>query len=123
MCGKIRRTPYDGLPYGQERDMARMHGWGLRLMREQDAAEYLDELGEELDQLLDEQDPKLSAGAIAELIDLMDDIEAGRIHAPVPAYDPADERAVKVGHENPIRWVRETEARVKEMKRRRRIAC
>lgn len=116
MCGKIRRTPYDGLPYGQERDMARMHGWGLRLMREQDAAEYLDELGEELDQLLD-------AGAIAELIGLMDDIEARRIHAPVPAYDPADERAVKVGHENPIRWVRETEARVKEMKRRRRIAC
>ncbi len=118
-----KRTPIEGLPDGESRDMVRMRGHALAVMRREDADEYLEELSEELDQLLDEQDPKKNAAAIAELIDLMDDIESGRCFAPVPAFDPADDRAVKVGHENPIQWVREQEKLMKELKRKRRISA
>lgn len=37
------------------------------------------------------------------------------------SYDPLDAQADRVGEENPIRWVRWTERRVREAKRLRRI--
>ena len=121
MCG-MKRTSY-GIPGESEGpDMVRMKGHARRIMQQADADEYLEELSEELDQLLDEKDPNKNAEAIGVLIDEMEAIESGRWLAPVPAYDPADERAVKVGHENPIHWQRAEEARVKEWKRRRRMA-
>jgi hypothetical protein len=101
--------------------MVRMKGQALRIMQEQDRDEYLEELSEELDQLLDEEDPVKNCEAIAILIDEMEGIESGRWLAPVPAYDPRDERATKVGHENPIEWIREQEKKMKELKRLRRI--
>jgi len=118
-----KRTAIEGLPIEGGHDMMRMKGQALRMMREQDRDEYLEELGEELDQLLDEEDPKKNAIAIGELIDLMEGIESGAYAAPVPAYDPRDERAARVGHENPTQWVREQEKLMKELKRKRRITA
>jgi hypothetical protein len=121
MCGRIRRTPYDGLPDGEERDMVRMRGWGLRLMHEDDAAEEIEAIEAELEAI--DWNDRENTEAIAVLIDAVEGLAKGEYRARVPDYDPADDRAVKVGHENPIRWVRKTEARMKETKRRRRIAC
>jgi hypothetical protein len=105
MCG-MKRTPY-GIPDGGN-DMARMRGWGLRLLRQADVEAELDALIDELAEI-DIDDPD-NREHVMMLADAIAGLESGDYRARVQPYDPADERAVKVGHENPIEWVRRQDA-------------
>ena len=119
MCGS-RKWQRDDVP-DQGRDMVRMRGNALAQMHRADADEEIEALEEELDDVLALNDRAL-AGHVAVLIDTIAGLEDGSLRASVPAYDPDDERATKVGHENPIEWVRRTERKVREAKRLRRIS-
>lgn len=114
--------------------MARMRGMALKQMRKADLDEAVEQLEDELGRLEEERQDLFrfkSQDWRQQLLDLDDRIgclkveieglEDGTWRAPVPAYDPADEVAVKRGHENPIAWVRRTEREVREAKRLRRI--
>jgi hypothetical protein len=62
-----------------------------------------------------------------EMIQIMkDDIEgllSGHYRGQIPDHDPFGVVTGKIGEINPIGWVRWTEARNKEWKRKRRIQC
>jgi len=98
----------------QGHDMVRMRGFGLRLMREDDAIEEI----AGLQQQVFDADPMVAAMAI----DRIARLQRGACRATVPAWDPRSGRAEKIGEENPIEWVRATERMVREAKRRRRIS-
>lgn len=111
----MKRTPY-GIPGDGGLDMVRMRGWGLRLMHEADRQAEIEAVEADLEDL-DPDDPENEA-LIELLQDVIADLEAGHVRARVPDYDPADEVANKIGHENPIQWVRRQDAERKRTGRR-----
>jgi hypothetical protein len=99
----------------------RLRGDGLRNLHQQDRIEEMLRTLCEM-RMIDDTDPDND-----ELLDIMRDaligLASGSYRGQLPDWDPRSETAVKMGHENPISWVREQEARTKEWKRKRRIQC
>jgi len=130
MCGRKRSNDFADVPESG-RDMVRMRGTALRLMHEADRDEEIEQLEEQLEEARDAHDEAFRFNCLDDIdhwsnrIESIEDeiagLESGAYRPAVPPYDPADERAVKVGHENPIAWVRRTEREVREIKRKRRI--